>query len=60
MVESLLTVADVARLLSLKPARVYALAEERDPAKRLPAVRIGRLLRFRAEDLDRFVAERAS
>lgn len=39
--EPLLDVRDVARLLSLKVGRMYALAESRDPSERLPSVKIG-------------------
>jgi excisionase family DNA binding protein len=58
--EPLLDVGEVARVLNLKVARVYALAESRDPATRLPAVRVGRLLRFRPEDVRRYVEERVA
>jgi excisionase family DNA binding protein len=56
----LLDVRDVARVLNVKVGRVYALAESRDPAVRLPSVRIGRLLRFRAADVERYVDERVA
>ena len=47
----LMTVADVARYLQVKPERVYEAVRDR----RLRAVRIGRLLRFRSEDIDTFL-----
>jgi len=59
-VSGLLTVRDVAELLAVPVGRVYALVESRDPAVRLPAVRLGRLLRFRREDIDSYIAERVA
>jgi excisionase family DNA binding protein len=57
--EPLVDVDGAARILGLKVSRIYSLAESRDPHTRLPAVRIGRLLRFRPEDLRDYVAARA-
>ena len=58
--EPLLTVADVAELLSLKVGRIYALAESRDPRDRLPSIHVGRSLRFRPADVERYLDERVS
>jgi excisionase family DNA binding protein len=59
--ESLLTPNQVAALLSIQPATVYAAAA----SGRIPCVRLWRgarrsLLRFRREDIDQFVRERRS
>lgn len=56
--DPLLDVNDVARLLGVRPRRVYELAETRDQNVRLPAVRIGRTLRFRRADIERWTEER--
>jgi excisionase family DNA binding protein len=56
----LLTTEDAARILNIRTRAIYGLVEERDPSKRLPAIRIGRRLRFRQEDLDRFIDQRRS
>ena len=47
----LLTVAQVAERLQVKPARVYEAVKDR----RLRAVKVGRLLRFRPQDLEAFL-----
>lgn len=61
IVEILLKVVDVARVLNTTPRNVYYLAEHRDPAVRLPSVKLGRRsLRFRAADVERYLGERAS
>jgi excisionase family DNA binding protein len=52
----LLTVEDVAAFLHVKPARVYEAVRQR----RLRALRVGRLLRFRANDLENFLDRNAS
>jgi excisionase family DNA binding protein len=59
-IEALLDVHDVARILGTSPGHVYDLAESRDPAVRLPHVKIRRLLRFRAEDVRAYVEARVS
>src|SRR5437870_5130500 len=51
-------VDEAAPLLGVARRHVYTLAESRDPAARLPAVRIGRLLMFRPQDLKRWIEER--
>lgn len=51
--EPLMTVADVARLLQVKPRWVY----ERYEQGLLPGAKIGRYLRFRTQDIDRYVRE---
>lgn len=48
-----MTVADVARLLQVKPRWVY----ERYEQGLLPGAKIGRYLRFRTQDIDRYVRE---
>ncbi|HXF37959.1 MAG TPA: helix-turn-helix domain-containing protein [Actinomycetota bacterium] len=52
---SLLTVREVARLLAVSPRYVQLLAQRGE----LPHVRIGRLVRVRAEDLAAFVQARS-
>jgi hypothetical protein len=58
-VEPLLQVADVTALLRTTPRAIYELAESRDPAVRLPQVRLGRRLLFRADDIRDYVERRA-
>ncbi len=58
--EPLLLAQDVAKLLNIRPATVYALVERGV----LPHVRIAQgkrrsLLRFRVEDITRFIQERS-
>ena len=52
----LLTVEDVAEFLQVKPARVYEAVKQR----RLRALRVGRLLRFRTQDLEAFLERSAT
>ena len=59
--ERLLTVEEVARLLSVKPGTVYDAASD----GRLPVVRLWEgkrrsLLRFRREDIERIIRERTN
>jgi excisionase family DNA binding protein len=49
----LLTAAEVADRLSVTPGWVYAATR----ANRLPHVRLGRYVRFRADTIDRWLAE---
>lgn len=49
--EQLLTLHDVVRILQVKPSWVYDAVE----GNRLPAVKIGRFLRFRLEDIQAFI-----
>jgi excisionase family DNA binding protein len=49
--QQLLTVAQVAHLLAVKPDRIYELVWSR----RLKAVRIGRLLRFNPAEIARYI-----
>lgn len=49
----LLTAAEVADRLSVTPGWVYAATR----ANRLPHVRLGRYVRFRADAIDRWLAE---
>lgn len=49
----ILTIAEVADRLSMHPVTVYRLAKE----GRLPFFRIGRMLRFDADELDQWVRE---
>ena len=50
----LLTIDQVAARLDVKPARVRELYRK----GQLPVVNVGRLVRFRPEDVDRWIAER--
>jgi excisionase family DNA binding protein len=52
----LLTVEDVAEFLQVKPARVYEAVKQR----RLRALRVGRLLRFRTQDVEAFLDRSAT
>jgi excisionase family DNA binding protein len=57
---ALLTVDEAAQFLRVGKSALYRLVESRDESVRLPAVRIGqRRLRFRLEDLEQWVEERA-
>ena len=49
-----MTVGEVAAVLRVSTMTVYRLINSGD----LPAVRVGRSLRLRSEDLDRYLAER--
>ncbi len=52
--EALLTPQDVAKILKVKPARVYEAVRD----GRLPAIRItGKLIRFRSQDVERFIRQ---
>ncbi len=51
---ALLTVDDVAARLDVKPASVRELYRK----GQLPVVNVGRLVRFRPEDVDRWIGER--
>ncbi len=51
--KQLLDVKQVAEWLAVSPAWVRDHATRRQP--RLPVVRLGKLLRFRAEDIEEFV-----
>ena len=56
----LLTAEDVARLLRLKPATVYeAAASGRIPCVKLWKGRRKALIRFRSEDIERLIRDRA-
>ncbi len=58
--EPLLTVDDVAALLGVSRDAVYDLAESRDPCTSLPAVRLGRRLRFRSIDVAAYIDRQVS
>ena len=51
--EKLLTVADVCEILNMSSAFVYAASARGE----LPAIRVGRCLRFRKEDIERYCEE---
>ncbi len=55
MDETLLTPAEVAERLKVSKPRVYQMVKEGD----IPAVRFGKSVRVRPEDLDRFINEKA-
>ena len=52
--EALMTVRDVAKYLKVSPATVYKRVKE----KKIPCHRIGRLWRFRREEIDEWLVER--
>jgi len=56
--QDLLDVRAAAQRLGVYPPAIYKLANAKDPADRLPVVRIGGRLRFRESDIERFVADR--
>jgi excisionase family DNA binding protein len=56
--QALLRADDVAELIAVDRKRVYELAAPWQGADRLPSVRFGRQIRFRLEDVQRFVEER--
>jgi excisionase family DNA binding protein len=51
--ETALTLAQVAKLLQVAPSTIHALIREKDPAKRIPYVRVGKSYRFFASELSR-------
>jgi excisionase family DNA binding protein len=53
--ERLLTPGDVARWLGVSPGWVRDHATRKEP--KLPTVRLGKLMRFRAEEIDNFLKE---
>jgi len=53
--EDLLTAEQVAQKLHVSTAWVYDHADRKEPL--LPAVRLGKAVRFRPEDVDRFIKE---
>lgn len=53
--ERLLTVGEVARILHISRSLMYELTQRGD----LPSVRIGRVLRFRADDIRRYIQQQA-
>jgi len=60
MVDSLLTAQEVAVLLHIRPVTVYsAAAKGRIPSVTLWTGRRRSLIRFRREDINRFIADRA-
>ena len=56
LAEPLLTADDVARLLGIPRSSVYEYARRAQDA--LPAVRVGRHVRFHRSDIERWLAER--
>jgi len=56
MPEKLLTIDDLADYFQVSKKTVYRLLQQ----KRLPAVRIARQWRFRAEDIDRWLEQKQS
>ncbi len=49
--QKFLTPAEVAGMLQVKLPRIYEAVQDR----RLPAIKVGRLLRFRPQDLEAFL-----
>lgn len=52
--ETALSLAQVAKLMSVAPSTIHALIREPNQAKRIPFVRVGKSYRFFASDLARF------
>lgn len=57
--DRLLTVGDVARLLGVKTGWIYQHSRQ-GCRNRLPGFRIGKYLRFRAGDVDKWLKQRAA
>jgi excisionase family DNA binding protein len=55
LVESLLTVAEVAHLMRVSNMTVYRLIK----SGQLPAIRVGKNYRIRQSDVDRYLSDRA-
>jgi excisionase family DNA binding protein len=55
--DQLLTVEDVARRLQISPAWVRDHATRKQP--RLPVVRVGKLLRFRREEIEKWIEDQS-
>jgi excisionase family DNA binding protein len=55
---ALLTVEDVAERLAVSVGWVRDHAERRTP--KLPVIRLGLMLRFRAADIDKFISDQAA
>jgi hypothetical protein len=53
----MLTVDDLAGMLQVSPAWVRDHATRKQP--RLPVVRVGKLLRFRAHEIDQWIMEQS-
>lgn len=53
MIVSLLKAADVARILNISRSQAYQLMQRGD----IPTVRMGRSVRVREEDLERFILD---
>jgi excisionase family DNA binding protein len=53
----LLTVENVAAILQVSPDWVRDHATRKQP--RLPVIRVGKLLRFRSQEIDRWIQEQA-
>ena len=52
---SLLSRQEAAEILGLKPQTLAAWACQNGPDRDLPVIKIGRLARYRREDIDRFI-----
>ena len=52
--ETALSLAQVAKLMSVATSTIHALIRESDHSKRIPHVRVGKSYRFFASDLARF------
>ena len=56
--EPLLDIPDVAEILKVSEKTVRRYIAERDPRKRLPSVKMGRLRRVEPSDLENFIRDR--
>ena len=55
----LLSAGTVARILGVSKAYIYELAQTWQPDDlRIPSIRIGRVVRFKATDVERYIEER--
>jgi excisionase family DNA binding protein len=54
----LLTIPDVAAILKVSEKQVRRYIGDRDPRKRLPASKFGRLIRVEPSDLENFIRDR--
>ena len=56
--EPLLRIPDVAEILNVSDKQVRRYITNPDPRKRLPVIRIGRLIRIDPSDLENFIRDR--
>lgn len=55
--EPILTLEEVAAGLKLKPQTIYELTRRRKGSRALPSFRVGKFLRFRWSEIEKWIAE---